>query len=644
VGGLPVYSASGFDLLSILARVATRPHPKIVLGPVDLTCSFVVVDVRRFDHPIVYASPTFCKLTGYTEEEIIGHNCRFLQAPGGQVQKGDTRRHTAQDAVAHMRKSLVADKECQVSLVNYRKDGSAFINLVTVIPIPGGVHNAPHEAEDVVYQVGFQVDLTEQPNAILQKLRDGSYMVNYANNMSYPPATQKDTKTNAPTITGVSKQFRNALNNQDFVSSIPIHASTTTLSIAPDEKNDPYDGNRLLSLIMLQTSPDFIVVLSLKGAFLYVSPSVTRTLGYEPEELVGKGITDFCHEADKVPLIRELKESSILLPGHTTTADKSQQPPQKEKEKDDSSDKPEQQASGSATRSPRSVDLLFRMQVKDSSFVWVECSGKLFVEPGKGRKAIILSGRVRNVPSLKWEAVGHAGGLAEQDTPFSAHSVRSPTDTAAHERECWALLSVGGSILHAGTGVRDVLGWGVAEVIGRPVDDFVAAHDRAHGRAIVQETLQQAFADASMESRSLSCHLQRKDGTSVLAELTFYHPAPDSLDPGRTSRPLVCQIRLAQNAQTDAPSTMVHPPTEDVFAELDTARESGWQYELQQLKYANQKLLEEVEELETKLELRQSPYRREASRANDSAWASQLMSVSTSLKRAWDGTPVNNSS
>jgi hypothetical protein len=74
-----LYSTSGFDMLGVLARVASRPNPRIVLGPVDLTCSFVVVDVKRYDHPIVYASPTFHRLTGYEQNEIIGRNCRFLQ-------------------------------------------------------------------------------------------------------------------------------------------------------------------------------------------------------------------------------------------------------------------------------------------------------------------------------------------------------------------------------------------------------------------------------------------------------------------------------------------------------------------------------------------------------------------------------------
>ena len=71
---LPIYSTSGFDVMSILARVPTRPHPKIILGPIDLICSFVVVDVRRFDRPIVYPSPSFYQLTEYEDHGVIGPN------------------------------------------------------------------------------------------------------------------------------------------------------------------------------------------------------------------------------------------------------------------------------------------------------------------------------------------------------------------------------------------------------------------------------------------------------------------------------------------------------------------------------------------------------------------------------------------
>jgi hypothetical protein len=63
VAGL--YSSSGFDLIRVLARVAMRPKPQIAIGPIDMSCSFTVVDARKYDMPIVYASESFSKLTGY---------------------------------------------------------------------------------------------------------------------------------------------------------------------------------------------------------------------------------------------------------------------------------------------------------------------------------------------------------------------------------------------------------------------------------------------------------------------------------------------------------------------------------------------------------------------------------------------------
>lgn len=65
-----LYSSSGFDLLSVLARVASRPNPTLIIGPVDTSASFVVVDARKYDLPIVFASEAFETMTGYKGNEI----------------------------------------------------------------------------------------------------------------------------------------------------------------------------------------------------------------------------------------------------------------------------------------------------------------------------------------------------------------------------------------------------------------------------------------------------------------------------------------------------------------------------------------------------------------------------------------------
>ena len=100
-----------------------RPNPQIQLGPIDLSCSFVVSDARQYDCPVIYSSPAFERLTGYKNEEIIGKNCRFLQSPDGIVTCGSRRQHTDNQAVYHLKAQLNLGKEHQASIINYRKGG-----------------------------------------------------------------------------------------------------------------------------------------------------------------------------------------------------------------------------------------------------------------------------------------------------------------------------------------------------------------------------------------------------------------------------------------------------------------------------------------------------------------------------------------
>lgn len=65
-----LYSESGFDMMGILSRVASRPNPQVTIGPVDFTCSFVVADARLPEEPIVYASPTFVSGSSFWLEDF----------------------------------------------------------------------------------------------------------------------------------------------------------------------------------------------------------------------------------------------------------------------------------------------------------------------------------------------------------------------------------------------------------------------------------------------------------------------------------------------------------------------------------------------------------------------------------------------
>ena len=580
--GFPIYSTSGFDVLSIMARVATRPNPTLKLGPVDLSCSFLIVDVRRYDCPVVYASPGFITLTGYAEHEILGRNCRFLQAPNGNVVKGEERRCTSHPSVAQMKKATVADKECQTCLINYKKDGTPFTNLVSIIPLPGGVHNTAEEADQVAYHIGFQIDLSVQPDAILRKLEDGSYISDNANQnifpsmgaLSQPVRDRRLVSMTSSSVIPVSKSLRALLANDKFVKSIPFTPMSPSTPSQALIRSIPSDDDQLLSFTLLGSASDFIHVLSLRGLFLYVAPSVKRVLGYAAEDLVGKTISDYCHPADLVPLMRELKESSSIPT-----------------------------AEGGPPAVPRKVDLLYRIRSKNGVFVWVESRGRLHVESGKGRKAIILSGRVRPMPKLAWGSISQTGGLA-----VAAPAANGDRTVSGTPREFWGTVTQDGTFLFAGEGVKELLGWSVAEVIGQRLDDFVVSstdqrRSEYNTYRMVSESLISASLAETPGPTQLAFEMRKKDGSKIRVLMVLYHTVSPRSTPSFAD-PLIYQVKMANHSVY---ASVVGRSEEQVFQEMETSRNTSWQYELQQLRYANQRISDEIQSLEALQPNRQVP-------------------------------------
>ncbi len=102
----------------------------------------VICDPNLPDCPIIYANPAFYRITGYAEEEVIGHNCRFLQGPGTNP------RH-----IKALREAIENGKAIDVEIVNHRKDGSRFVNELHLSPIFG-------DDGEVRYIFGIQHDVS----------------------------------------------------------------------------------------------------------------------------------------------------------------------------------------------------------------------------------------------------------------------------------------------------------------------------------------------------------------------------------------------------------------------------------------------------------------------------------------------------
>ena len=86
--------------------------------------SVVFSDPSLPDNPMIFVSDEFEAQTGYSPEEAIGRNCRFLQGP-----------ETSEDAIQAIRHGLRAETRFMIDILNYRKDGSTFMNRLRIRPI-----------------------------------------------------------------------------------------------------------------------------------------------------------------------------------------------------------------------------------------------------------------------------------------------------------------------------------------------------------------------------------------------------------------------------------------------------------------------------------------------------------------------------
>lgn len=104
----------------------------------------LITDAKAGGDPIIYVSPAFEEMTGYSKDELIGRNCRLLQGEG-----------TDPAAIDVIRQAIHAGRDCEVELLNYRKDGEPFWNRLSLSP----VHD---DSGELTHFVGVQTDVTER--------------------------------------------------------------------------------------------------------------------------------------------------------------------------------------------------------------------------------------------------------------------------------------------------------------------------------------------------------------------------------------------------------------------------------------------------------------------------------------------------
>lgn len=107
----------------------------------------VVAEREGKEKPLIYVNPAFERMTGYSLDDILYQDCRFLQS-GDRDQPG----------LMAIREALESGGSCREILRNYRKDGTHFFNELSL----STVYN---EADKQTYFVGVQKDVTLQVKA-----------------------------------------------------------------------------------------------------------------------------------------------------------------------------------------------------------------------------------------------------------------------------------------------------------------------------------------------------------------------------------------------------------------------------------------------------------------------------------------------
>lgn len=291
-------TSSGQDMLWLYDRALAATSTGIVIA-----------DATKPNRPLIYCNAAFVNMTGYTLEDTIGKNCKFLQGAD-----------TDPAAVAEIRQALREERECKVVLKNYRKDGSYFWNELIISPVRDNQGNLTHfigVQNDITARVEAEIKLKEKTveleesekafrkqtqilQSILDSLAEGVMVADETGNfLFFNPAAQE--------ILG-----------QSFGKVTPQNWSEKFNCYLPDAVT-PYPWEKLPLTLAIQGVP-------VDGAEVYIQPpnqseklciSVNaRPLKDELEKVKG-GVAVFRDITDKKKAVQALQKSEAQLRDQT---------------------------------------------------------------------------------------------------------------------------------------------------------------------------------------------------------------------------------------------------------------------------------------------------------------------------------------
>lgn len=398
-----------------------------------------------------------------------------------------------------------------------------------------------------------------QPRAIEEKLRDGTYSVNYSWGNNIPRLPPQQIR-------------RQPTEKEPFVPAVfELLSNLGLYDISMDNTVNNWQH------LVLSQMPDFIHVLSLKGIIMYCNMNGTENiLGYHSQELIGQSISAICYEQDVVAVLREMKE-------YATTA----------------------------TQSGKKdiVKISYRARKKNQSSVWLQCRGRMYSEPNRGRKYFVLVGNIAQTPVLptSWVQIARQESIQE-------HGDSSLAEKARMQQRCfWMRITKEGLILHATSRAQALLGLPIANLNSTSLYQHIPI-SQAH---VLSQALQ---SGSNYEVVKLKHSIINSYGEQVQAESIFYPAFLGDLDLSfmsgtslkqldlllvRMNIPLNGEEDLGEEKPASAEVVIFSQETlasqQQWFSAMSMGLPTTWQFELHQQKLKNNLLKEQTVVLEERL-------------------------------------------
>lgn len=136
--------------------------------------AILITEAESYDEPgprIIYVNRAFTKMTGYEVEEVIGKTPRILQGPNSDLKE-----------LAKVSRALRKGDSCEITIINYKKNGQEYWTNFTVTPVKDEKGNCTH-------YFAIERDVTEQKNKELENELITQISINFNAENNYLNAT-----------------------------------------------------------------------------------------------------------------------------------------------------------------------------------------------------------------------------------------------------------------------------------------------------------------------------------------------------------------------------------------------------------------------------------------------------------------------